>query len=49
MSVDSHQLRLGILYHLMLSEDYTRKVLPFIQEDYFTVQSEKILFDEISK
>ncbi len=49
MSVDSHQLRLGILYHLMMSEDYTRKVLPFIQEDYFTVQSEKILFDEISK
>jgi replicative DNA helicase len=49
MSVDSHQLRLGILYHLMMSEDYTRKVLPFIQEEYFTVQSEKILFDEISK
>lgn len=49
MSVDSPQLRMGILYNLMLSDDYCRKVLPFIQEDYFSQQHEKILSQEISK
>ena len=49
MSVNSRQMRLGILYNLMLSEDYCRKVLPFIQEEYFETQGEKVIAQEIVK
>ena len=36
-----------ILRNLFYNEEYTRKVLPFIKQDYFTNKSEKILFKEI--
>jgi replicative DNA helicase len=36
-----------ILKHLILDEEYTRKVLPFIKSEYFSDQSEKTLFDQI--
>lgn len=36
-----------ILRHLLFDEEYTRKVLPFIQPDYFNSRAEKILFEEI--
>lgn len=36
-----------ILYSLIINEDYTRKVLPFLQEDYFTEKTEKLLFMNI--
>ena len=38
-----------ILKNLVSNEDYTRKVLPFLKEDYFTDRHEKIVFDEINK
>ena len=38
-----------ILKNLVSNEDYTRKVLSFLKEDYFTDRHEKIVFDEINK
>jgi archaellum biogenesis ATPase FlaH len=38
-----------ILNNLFFQEDYTRKVLPFLKEDYFPLRTEKILFSEINK
>jgi replicative DNA helicase len=35
------------LKNLIYNEDYTRKVLPFIQSNYFSDNTEKILFKEI--
>ena len=49
MAVDSNELRKGILHNLILNEDYSRKVIPFLTKDYFSNQSEKILFEEIEK
>ena len=37
-----------ILKHLLIDEEYTRKVLPFIKSEYFQNASEKLLFDQIS-
>ena len=37
-----------ILSNLIYNEDYCRKVIPFIQDNYFDVFSEKILFSEIN-
>ena len=36
-----------ILKHLILDEEYTRKVLPFIKTEYFSESSEKLLFEQI--
>jgi replicative DNA helicase len=36
-----------ILRNLIFNEDYSRKVIPFIQPDYFEQKSEKIIFEEI--
>ena len=49
MSVDNQEVRKAILYNLMLHEDYCRKVLPFVKEEYFEDQHEKVLFQEIDK
>ena len=38
-----------ILSNLFYEEDYTRKVLPFLKEDYFPLRTEKVLFAEIYK
>lgn len=38
-----------ILTNLIHNEDYLRKVLPFLKKDYFTENTEKLIFDEISK
>ena len=35
------------LKHLIHTEQYARKVLPFLKEEYFTNRLEKILFKEI--
>ena len=35
-----------ILRNLLHNEDYARKVIPFIQPDFFEERSEKIIFDE---
>jgi len=37
-----------ILKNLLKNEEYARKVLPFLKEEYFTNQSDKILFKEIN-
>ena len=38
-----------ILRSLVHNEDFSRKVIPFIQPEYFHDQSERILFEEISQ
>ncbi len=40
-------ITLTILENLIHNEDYARKVLPFIKEEYFTDRNEKIIFSEI--
>lgn len=42
-----NRLEKTILKNLIYNEDYTRKALPFISEDYFSDDVEKILFKEI--
>lgn len=36
-----------ILKHLVHNEEFTRKVLPFLKEDYFHVEGERIVFNVI--
>jgi len=36
-----------ILRNLIFKEDYSRKVIPFIQPTYFELKTEKIVFEEI--
>ena len=38
-----------ILRNLVFNEDYLRKVLPFIQPEYFNSRDEKIIFEHIAK
>ena len=37
-----------ILRNLIFNEEYARKVIPFIKDDYFEDQKQKIIFQEIS-
>jgi replicative DNA helicase len=37
-----------ILSNLIYNEDYLRKVIPFIQDIYFDIHSEKVIFEEIN-
>ena len=43
------KLEQAILTHLIYNEDYLRKVLPFIKEDYFSDRTERTLFNEITQ
>jgi len=43
----SERIEITILRNLIFNEDYTRKVLPFLKQLYFSVRNEKILFAEI--
>jgi replicative DNA helicase len=36
-----------ILRNLICNEDYSRKVIPFIQPDYFEQKTERVIFEEI--
>ena len=38
-----------ILKNLVLNEDYSRKVVPFLQEDYFQDKAERTVFNIVSK
>ena len=38
-----------ILRNLICNEDYARKVIPFIQPDYFEQRSEKVIFEEVTQ
>jgi len=40
-------LEVTILSNLIYNEEYTRKVLPFLKQEYFTVRSYKVIFLEI--
>ena len=44
----SERVPLTILNNLIHDEEYTRKVIPFIEEDYFEDRSDKIVFEEIA-
>ena len=39
---NSDRLETTILKNLFFQEDYTRKVLPFLKEEYFGLRTEKI-------
>jgi replicative DNA helicase len=43
------QIEKTILSNLLSDETYTRKVIPFIKEDYFSEMEDKVLFDIIYK
>ena len=43
------KLEQAILKNLVYNEDYLRKVLPFIKEDYFSDRTERTLFNEITQ
>ena len=38
-----------ILKNLIFNEDYSRKVLPFLKNEYFESYHEKVVFEEIAK
>ena len=38
-----------ILRNLIYNEEFSRKVIPFIEPDYFEQRSEKVIFEEITK
>ena len=38
-----------ILRNLIFDEEYSRKVIPFIQPDYFENKTEKIIFEETTQ
>ena len=42
------KLELTILKNLVYNEEYVRKVLPFIKNEYFSDSAEKVIFDEIT-
>jgi replicative DNA helicase len=42
-----NRLEKTILKNLIYNEDYTRKVLPFIRSDYFSDNTEKVVFKEV--
>lgn len=41
------QLEKTILTNLLRNENYTRKVLPFLKSEYFTIEEDRILYNEI--
>jgi len=43
------RIEVAILKHLIYDEIYTRKVLPFLKDEYFTDRNEKVLFTEIKE
>jgi hypothetical protein len=43
------RLEITILRNLIFNEDYARKVIPFIQPEYFEKRTEKIFFEETVK
>jgi len=42
-----NRLELTILKNLIYNDDYARKVLPFIKPEYFTDNTEKLIFKEV--
>ena len=46
--MNNERIEYTILRNLIFNEDYTRKVLPFINEIFFPKREEQILFQEIN-
>lgn len=44
---NSERIEISILRNLIFNDDYTRKVLPFLKDFYFSKRDERILFTEI--
>ena len=44
----TERVPLTILRNLLHNESYTRKVLPFVQPEYFEERSDRVVFEEIS-
>ena len=44
----TERVPLTILKNLLHDEEYTRKVLPFVQPEYFEERSDRVIFEEIS-
>ena len=42
------RIELTILRNLIFNEEYSRKVIPFIESDYFEERKEKVIFEEIT-
>lgn len=42
------KLEKSILKNLIRNEDYTRKVLPFLKEEYFSSSEDRLLFSEVA-
>lgn len=49
MTVQNQSLEKTILRNLLKSDGYTRKVLPFIKDEYFTVEEDRVLYKEIKE
>ena len=47
--VQQSRIEKTIINSLFFKEEYTRKVLPFIKEEYFVKREEQTLFGEIFK
>lgn len=47
MAIDAPEIRKAILHNLITNLEYAQKVLPFIDNEYFSEKSEKIIFDEV--
>ena len=43
----SERIEITILRNLLFTEEYYRKVVPFIKDEYFTEYDERIIFEEI--
>jgi len=41
------RIEIIILSHLLFDETYTRKVLPFLKEEYFSESVERVAFEKI--
>ena len=46
-SLMTNRLEDTILTNLIFNEEYTRKVLPFLKDEYFATRSDKIIFSQI--
>ena len=45
--MQNQSLEKTILRNLLKSDDYTRKVLPFIKDEYFSTEEDRVLYKEI--
>ena len=45
----NERIEMVVLRNLMTNEEYVRRVLPFLKEEYFAENSDKILFREINE